>query len=169
MLKKRWRDLLFWLLVSGLLLLRAPAWFRAYQTQGKQIPPIHVSAGLSTSDTPLYDPGRGKQALVFWASWCGPCKIELSRLAQAVTNGKIPAQKILAVSTDQDPIAYRKAVQERNYPFPTALDRTGQAASALAVEVTPTLVLINEVGKIEYMGTGLSLIGPWRIQWHVSP
>ncbi len=167
-LKKRWRDIAFWFLLVALISARAPTWLRAMQQEGRAVPTLELPTEAQQMRL-LYDPSRGNQALLFWASWCGPCKIELSRFDSSVRAGKIPPEKILAISIDENPNEYKKAVRERGYPFPTAWDAGGRAARALGIEVTPTVVLVDNQGKVRSFSTGMSFIGPWRVRRFVSP
>jgi thiol-disulfide isomerase/thioredoxin len=166
--KLRWQDALFWGALLALIALRAPTWVRSYQQEGKTVPTVELTLLDGKQKRLLFEPNLGKQAVMFWASWCAPCQLELKRLATAVSEGDIPAEKILAVSIDSTFEAYRTAALDRNYPFPTAWD-SGPAAKGLAIEATPTTLHFSPNGSILYSSTGASWIGPWRMMRFLRP
>ncbi|MGD0360644.1 MAG: TlpA disulfide reductase family protein [Bryobacteraceae bacterium] len=102
---------------------------------------------------------RGKKALIvtFWASWCGPCRMEMPVLrdfyqkrAQAKTDFEI-----LAISLDDDREAAETAATELKMPFPVLLDSAHAAADAYQVRAIPTLMVIDVEGKVAYAQVGL--------------
>jgi hypothetical protein len=151
-----------WLALGIVLTIQAPRWWRLQQLQGRAVPVSSATGAAGTLEHAIAEP-RSK-VLVFCASWCGPCTIELSRFAGAVRDGDLPADRVIAVSMDGDSAAYARAVKERAYPFRTFLDRAGLARE-LGVKVTPTVMHLGAGGKIEYATSGLSLLGVWRAQW----
>jgi peroxiredoxin len=103
---------------------------------------------------------RGRHVVVgFWASWCGPCRIELPVLRKFYMRArKTEAEsfEILAVNLDQDPEAARRAAAEWKLPFPVPLDPEFKVSSAYAVEGIPALFVIDPAGKIQSVQTGFS-------------
>ena len=101
---------------------------------------------------------RGKKALIvtFWASWCGPCRMEMPILrdfyqkrAQANTDFEI-----LAISLDDDREAAETAATELKMPFPVLLDTAHAAADAYQVQAIPTLMVIDKEGKVAFATGG---------------
>ena len=137
-----------------LLALRAPGWYRMFRLQGSQLDsqwPL-----VSIQGEPISFPFSKKTVVVFWATWCGPCKVELARVARLVEEGKIPKDQVVAVASDEDVNLVRRVADERAYPFTVAMDPGHKLYAHFKVEVTPTLALVDEHQKIEWMTSGLS-------------
>jgi peroxiredoxin len=101
---------------------------------------------------------RGKKKVVvsFWASWCGPCRIELPEL-QAFYE-KYHANnnnfEILAISTDENPKAAEQYVREAKLTFPVLWDGDSKASDSFGVAGIPVLFVIDENGKITMVQSG---------------
>jgi cytochrome c biogenesis protein CcmG, thiol:disulfide interchange protein DsbE len=93
---------------------------------------------------------RDKVVLVnVWATWCGPCRVEIPEL-QALHN-KLNAKgfEVIGVSVDDSSAELVKQfVAEQKMTFPVALDPEGKIASILDTGVLPTSVLLDRTGKI---------------------
>jgi peroxiredoxin len=101
---------------------------------------------------------RGKKKVVvsFWASWCGPCRLELPEL-QAFYEKYHPKNdgfEVLAISTDEDPQAAAQFVREAKLTFPILMDSDSKASDAFGVEGIPVLFVIDENGKVTMVQSG---------------
>jgi peroxiredoxin len=96
------------------------------------------------------------RVLTFWASWCGPCRMELPMLADFYQRTHQPGSgfEIFAISMDTAPDAARKAAESLKLPFPVLLDPDGRLAGAYQVEAIPMLLVIDREGIITYSYTG---------------
>jgi len=103
----------------------------------------------------LPDEKLGRVVLVFWATWCGPCRLELSRFRSAVESGEIDSSRFFAIDTRESKAIVEAAVQERGYPFTVLLDAAGIASDRLQVNATPTIVHLEGDGTVSFIGTGL--------------
>lgn len=104
---------------------------------------------------------RGKKKLVvsFWASWCGPCRMELPAL-QAFYEKYHPKNdtfEILAISTDEDRDEAQRFARDAKLHFPVLWDRAGKTEDAFGVQAIPTLFVIDENGKVIYGTTGYEM------------
>lgn len=131
-----------------------PVMIRLYNTQGRMAPSAGV-VGISPQQL-VQIPQTKKQVLVFWATWCGPCKVELARINRLIKNKEIAADAVLAISVAENPALVAAFAKEHDYQFSVALDPDGKAARLYQVSGTPTIFLIDELGNIEWATMGLS-------------
>lgn len=98
--------------------------------------------------------GDGKpQLLVFWATWCAPCKAALPELkAYAEATGT----EIVGI-TDETPKALDRFFEGgQEYTVDIAVDEYRRTYLAYGVSGTPTFVLVDGSGKIVSYSTGYS-------------
>jgi peroxiredoxin len=102
---------------------------------------------------------RGKKTVVvsYWASWCGPCKVELPELREFYKrHHKADANfEILAISIDEQKADAEKYAAAEELPFPVLFDPQSKTAEAYSVEGIPTLFVIDKSGKIVHAHAGL--------------
>lgn len=114
--------------------------------------PTLAGESISTKDY------RGKKKLVvsFWASWCGPCRMELPEL-QAFYEKYHAAGgtfEVLAISTDDNRHEAERYVRNTKLTFPVLWDEHGTAEDAYGVEGIPMLFVIDENGKVVFAQDG---------------
>ena len=97
---------------------------------------------------------RGKKKLVvsFWASWCGPCRLEMPSLRAFYEKHRDASDKFefLAISIDDNRRDAEAFANEEKLPFPVLLDLNSKTADAFGVDGIPTLFVIDENGKTIY-------------------
>ena len=102
---------------------------------------------------------RGKKTVVvsYWASWCGPCKVELPELREFYKRyHKADANfEILAISIDENKADAEQYAEAEKLPFPVLFDPQSKTADAYSVEGIPTLFVIEKDGKIVHGHAGL--------------
>jgi peroxiredoxin len=94
---------------------------------------------------------RGKVVLVnFWATSCPGCIKEMPSIVETYKQYKDKGLMVIAVAMPYDPPNYvLKFSQDRQLPFPVALDIKGEAVAAFGnVSLTPTSFLIGKDGAI---------------------
>lgn len=101
---------------------------------------------------------RGKETVVvaFWASWCGPCRMEMPSLESFYAAHRGNGVEVLAVSIDDDPAAARKYAEQNHLPFPVLLDNDQQAASQYHVEGIPVIFVVDPADKVRFALEGLN-------------
>jgi len=101
--------------------------------------------------------GKKKLVVSFWASWCGPCRMEMPALRAFYEKYRKSSDnfELLAVSIDENRRDAETFATEEKLPFPVLLDLTSKTADAFGVDGIPTLFVIDENGKIIYGHVGL--------------
>ena len=100
---------------------------------------------------------KGKVVLLdFWATWCGPCNIEIPWFTEFERKYKVRGFEVLGVSMDEDgwkainPFAAEKSI---NYRILLGDDKTGDQYGG--IEALPTTFVIDREGKIASVHVGL--------------
>jgi cytochrome c biogenesis protein CcmG/thiol:disulfide interchange protein DsbE len=88
----------------------------------------------------------------FWATWCGPCKMETPDMVEVQTELRTKGVKFLGISADTGPSANEDVKEFINHfqlPYPVIIDRDEEIQSAFGnVRAYPTTFLVNKEGKI---------------------
>src|ERR1039458_2687814 len=94
--KENFRKLfnsIFWLILIAVIVQRIPLWMQQSGFKGKPSKSVSLVDERGAQVTlPLND--GGASLIVFWATWCGPCKIELSRLKSAAESKEIDPRRV---------------------------------------------------------------------------
>jgi len=101
---------------------------------------------------------RGKETVLvaFWASWCGPCRIEMPSLEAFYQSHHGAGVQVLALSIDDDPAAAQQYADQNKLPFPVLIDSDQQAASEYHVEGIPVIFVVDPAGKVRFAHEGLN-------------
>jgi cytochrome c biogenesis protein CcmG/thiol:disulfide interchange protein DsbE len=71
---------------------------------------------------------NGKAILLnYWATWCGPCKIEIPAFIELYDQYKDKGFVILGVSTDDDPETLRAYAKDMKMNYPVLVGRDNEA------------------------------------------
>jgi thiol-disulfide isomerase/thioredoxin len=86
--------------------------------------------------------------LNFWATWCGPCRIEMPSMQRVYEEFKDKGFVIVAVDLQEDKKVVKKFITEYNLTFPVLLDKTGKVGGIYGARSIPTTYLIDRNGYI---------------------
>ena len=96
------------------------------------------------------DQHRGKVVLLnFWATWCGPCRIEMPAMEKLYRSFGRRDFEILAVSTDAQGMAVTKPFQQEvGFTFPILHDADFRIGLRYGARTLPMTFLIDRQGII---------------------
>lgn len=96
---------------------------------------------------------RGKHVVLeVFASWCGACRRVTPELA-ALHRERGDDVIFVGVSVDDSPERARAAKERWGIPYPVLLD-DGSVANGYGVSVLPTVIIVDESGKIRHATSG---------------
>jgi len=137
--------------VPFLLALGIPLAVHAGIKAGDAFPSLH-SATLVDGKIPDL---TNRVALVdFWASWCAPCKDSFPAYSQLHGDFASRGLVVLAISVDQNPIAFSAFVKRMTPSFLTLRDKDQQLVREVDISVMPSCYLIGRDGRVRYVHQG---------------
>lgn len=97
---------------------------------------------------------QGKPVLInFWATWCGPCRLEMPELvAEANDNEKLV---VLAVNVQEELTQLQPFAEDFAMIMPVVLDSDATLRQLYEVSGMPTSVFIDSDGKIDTVWRGV--------------
>ena len=99
---------------------------------------------------------RGKVVLInFWATWCPPCRQEMSHLQKDVIDrfaGKDVV--VLPISRGEERKTVENFLDKMGYTFPVGLDGDQSIYKKYASNYIPRSVVVGKDGKVVYVGVG---------------
>jgi thiol-disulfide isomerase/thioredoxin len=132
----------------------SPEIIRAFEDAGipvlsNAIPIVDFSAELSNgSKIKLTDLAGKAVFLNFWATWCGPCRMEMPSMETLYQELKDEGLEILAVDVQEGKKDVIDFITSYKLTFPAALDPTGNIAAIYGIEAFPTTYIIDRNGGI---------------------
>lgn len=93
---------------------------------------------------------RGKVVLLnFWATWCGPCRVEMPAMEQLYRTLPRGEFEILAVSTDQQGAAVTRPFQrEMGFTFPILHDSEYRVGLTYGARTIPITFMLDRRGIV---------------------
>jgi len=100
--------------------------------------------------------------LNFWATWCGPCRLEIPALATVYREYRDQGFELGAVNVCEKPERVSAFVESYEVPFTVLLDKSGAVRQAYFVRSLPVSVFLDEEGVIEAVHVGALIEGMLR-------
>lgn len=98
---------------------------------------------------------RGQVVLInFWASWCGPCKVEMPHLNKLHDKYRASGFTLLGVNIDDDARHGAATAAKWGVKFPVLLDADKRVAKLYDMGSMPATVLIDRDGKVRFLHRG---------------
>ena len=97
--------------------------------------------------------------LVFWGSWCGPCREEMPLMDLLHRAFKDRRLSVLGISSRESPDTSREYLAAHNIDVVSCPDLKGVVAASFGVKSWPSTFLIGPNGTILYSSTGASIGG----------
>jgi cytochrome c biogenesis protein CcmG/thiol:disulfide interchange protein DsbE len=110
----------------------------------------HFSLKGLDNQTYTVEGKRNKPVILnFWASWCGPCKMEAPDLQKIYEKyGQQVDMYGINVTTNDSPEAAMAFVQTYKLSFPIPMDVAGTVANQYLIQAFPTTYLIDKEGIV---------------------
>lgn len=165
-----WNFLLI-LIFTWILALKIPRIFSNWQSEGQKLLEIAVSVKKNGLPPPvdriLPD---SNQILIYWATWCGPCKIELERFQSAVNEGSLPPNNVWALNIGESSELVERFMLKQKYNLQWAIiQEPSNSYSSIKIEVTPTIVHWKKGGEIKWISSGVNPFTIWKSKSFLNP
>jgi len=96
----------------------------------------------------------------YWASWCGPCRIEFPHLQEAYNEYQDEGVVLLAVNQQEDSATAIDYFRELGLTFTPVLDEDGEIGRQYQIGRTlPTTFFINAEGEVSVVHRGPMTFG----------
>jgi thiol-disulfide isomerase/thioredoxin len=128
---------------------------------GQPAPPfsLAVAAGAGPDGPARVDLSEMQDEVVvldFWASWCSACKRTtplLNELSREFGNARVAFYAVNVEPIDRQRLQAAHAAFGTE--FPTLHDRSGEVQRRYAIEVLPTVIVVDRAGLVRWASTGV--------------
>ncbi len=98
---------------------------------------------------------RGRVVMVnFWATWCGPCRVEMPHLNRLYDKYRNSGFVLLGVNIDEEPRKAADLAAKLGLRFPVLFDAEKKVSRLYDLSAMPSTVLIDRDGRVRYIHRG---------------
>lgn len=122
-----------------------------------QIGDIAPPLSITTVDGELFSmPATGDVVLInFFATWCGPCQVELPHIEKIWNENKLnPYFRLMVIGREESTDTVLNYRNKKGFTFPIAADPDRTAYSCFAKESIPRTLVVSPDGRIVYSKAG---------------
>ncbi len=127
------------------------------ETSVVQIGDIAPALSLEAVDGEIFSlPATGDVVLInFFASWCGPCQVELPHIEKIwAENKQNPHFKLMVIGREESKNSVLDYRNKYSFTFPIAADPDRAVYSRFATESIPRTLVVSPEGRIVYSNAG---------------
>jgi peroxiredoxin len=114
--------------------------------QRGQVAPNFQATDMNGNTVDFYQTVKSNKAVgvIFWATWCDPCRVELANLQKMYLGvKKTRGMELLAVNLDPQEIPNFPFAKELS--FPVLLDQGQTIAKQFGIRSLPSTVIVNSI------------------------
>ncbi len=98
---------------------------------------------------------RGQTVFLnFWASWCGPCRVEMPDIQKIHERYGDWGVTIIGIDLDETVAEVREFTEAGGFTWTFVIDTTGEVARDYRVDIIPTSFFIDGEGTIRSIALG---------------
>ena len=121
--------------------------------EGQQAP--NFEASLMRGGPTSLGSFRGKPTmLVFWASWCGPCRKEAPEVVKVAGN-YAGAINVVGINAGESIGTAKRAAEQMGITWPVVMDMKGSIQSTYKVSGIPLVLILDGNGVVRHRNNGV--------------
>ena len=98
---------------------------------------------------------RGRVVMInFWASWCGPCRVEMPHLNRLYDKYRSAGFQLFGVNIDEDPAKAQALATKLGLQFPVLFDADKRVSKLYDLTTMPSTVLVDRDGRVRHVHRG---------------